>query len=35
MPHSASAAKAAKPVDTEDIAGAEAEELATTMSEID
>jgi hypothetical protein len=32
---SASAAKAAIPVDTEDATGAEAEELATTMSEID
>jgi hypothetical protein len=35
MPPSASAEKAAMPVDTEDIAGAKAEELATTMSEID
>jgi hypothetical protein len=34
-PPSASAAKAAMPVDTEDIAGAKAKELATTMSEID
>jgi hypothetical protein len=34
-PPSASAAKASIPVDTEDAAGAEAEELATTMSEID
>jgi hypothetical protein len=34
-PPSASAAKAAMPVDTEDATGAEAEELATTMSDID
>jgi hypothetical protein len=32
---SASVAKAAMPVDTEDATGAEAEELATTMSDID
>jgi hypothetical protein len=31
----ASAAKAAMPVDAEDTTGAEADELATTMSEID
>jgi hypothetical protein len=34
-PPSASATKAAMPVDTEDTARAEAEELATTISEID
>ena len=34
-PPSASVAKAAIPADTEDAAGAKAEELATTMSEID
>jgi hypothetical protein len=33
-PPSASMAKAAMPVDTEDATGAKAEELATTMSEI-
>jgi hypothetical protein len=35
MPPSASAAKAAMPVDTEDTVGAKAEELATIMLEID
>jgi hypothetical protein len=35
MPPSASAAKAAMPVDTEDAARAKAEELTTTMSKID
>jgi hypothetical protein len=34
-PPPASAAKAAMPVDVEDTTGAEADELATTMSEID